>query len=234
MSPEPFELAFDSRVIRGDRLCGKGGDQVVLIHGAGESDRTRFLALRSLLHRHGIGSTGFDCVGHGETAGTIGESSLASRTRQASAVIDAFGGQGRLAVVGTSMGAYNAIRLLDTQKVDALVLVVPAVYTPEAYDLPFGPQFTAAIRRERSWADSDAWERMGTFTGRLLVLAAEHDSVIPSEIPELLFQSAHRAAWRRLQVIDGASHHRLFSMLSEQPLAFERRMHLLLQCLQAV
>lgn len=79
-------------------------------------------------------------------------------------------------VFGSSMGAYNAIRLTQLHRVDALVLIVPGVYTPSAYEVPFGPDFSAIIRRERSWIDSDAWDILSRFEGRLhIVQGAEHN-----------------------------------------------------------
>jgi hypothetical protein len=131
------------------------------------------------------------------------------------------------------MGAYNAIKLLETRKLEALVLVVPGVYTPAAYELPFGAGFTAAIRQERSWDNTDAWDILAEFSGRLLVIAAEHDTVIPSEIPERLLQSARKSSWRKLHIVPGAQHERLFPLLSGRPQEFEQVMALIFACLQA-
>ena len=39
-----------------------------------------------------------------------------------------------IALIGASMGAYTAIRLTETFSVDNLILLVPAVYTPQAYE----------------------------------------------------------------------------------------------------
>ncbi|MEI7431517.1 MAG: alpha/beta hydrolase, partial [Betaproteobacteria bacterium] len=163
--------------------------------------------------------------------GVFSESSLQGRTQQAEAVITAQLQDLPLAVVGTSMGAYNAIKLLETQPVEALVLVVPGVYTPEAYALPFGSEFSATIRQERSWINTDAWQILGQFTGRLLVIAAEHDTVIPAEIPERLVLSAIQASWRKLHVVPGAEHHRLFSLLAERPAEFKEMTDLIFTCL---
>ena len=159
------------------------------------------------------------------------ESSLSCRTRQAEAVLDSQPGAAPLAVIGISMGAYNAIKLLETRVVAALVLVVPGVYTPAAYDLPFGPVFSAAIRRERSWADTDAWRLLEQYPGRLLVIAAENDAVIPAEIPRRLVEAARITAWRRLHVVPGAQHNRLFSLLVERPEEFENTMAMVATCL---
>lgn len=227
----PFGVSFAGQTLRADRLAVKDDPRILLIHGAGASERGRFAPLRSTLHGCGIGSTAFDCIGHGETGGALHDSSLRSRTQQAEAVLDAPHGAALRAVVGTSMGAYNAVKLLETRALEALVLVVPGVYTPEAYDLPFGAGFSAVIRQERSWERSDAWDILGNFTGRLLVIAAEHDAVIPREIPERLFASAHQASWRKLCVVPGAEHNRLFSRLAERPIEFEKTMDLILDCL---
>jgi len=232
MNAIPFDVSCAGNIIKCDYIAGHSSRQTVLIHGAGASVRGRFAPLRSTLHKRGIGSTAFDCIGHGETGGSLAESSLISRTRQAEAVINAQPRGVSLAIVGTSMGAYNAIKLLETQKVEALVLVVPGVYTPEAYELPFGAEFTAVIRKERSWENTDAWGILEQFTGKLLVIAAEHDTVIPAEIPERLVQSACKASWRKLHVVPGAEHNRLFSLLVERPVEFKETMDLILTCLE--
>lgn len=227
----PFEVSYADRVIKCDRIAGRSTLQPLLIHGAGTSVRGRFASLRNALQQRGIGSTAFDCIGHGETGGSLHESSLSSRTRQAQAVADASHGAPPRVVVGTSMGAYNAIKLLESRKIEALVLVVPGVYTLEAYDVPFGAEFSSIIRKERSWENTDAWGILEKFTGKLLVIAAEHDTVIPPEIPERLVQAAHNASWSKLYVVQGAEHNRLFSLLAERPIEFEKTMDLIFDCL---
>ena len=231
----PFDVAYSDKVLKCDRLAGSSPLQTLLIHGAGTSERGRFAPLRRALHERGIGSTAFDCVGHGQTGGVPHESSLQSRTRQAEAVIErvleAQCASAPLAIVGTSMGAYNAIRLLETREVEALVLVVPGVYTPAAYALSFDAGFSAVIRKHRSWEASDAFAILGQFTGRLLVIAAEHDAVIPPEIPARLVAAAEKASWRKLHVVAGAQHHRLFALLAERPADFGATMDLIFSCL---
>ena len=154
-APKPFSVDFAGTSLRGDATPGECGN-VLLLHGAGASARNKFSILRHALEALGVGMTCFDCIGHGETGGEISESSLLSRTRQAEAVIAHRGLDAPLSLVGFSMGAYNAIRLTQTHEVGSLILIVPGVYTPSAYGLPFGPQFSSTIRRERSWEESDA------------------------------------------------------------------------------
>ncbi|MYM86463.1 alpha/beta fold hydrolase [Rugamonas sp. FT82W] len=215
-----FDVAYDGHVLKGDQYVGADSNRVLYLHGAGASTRRGHHLLRAALQQRGIGSTCFDCVGHGDTGGALAQSSVASRTRQAQAVVAARGVPEPLAIIGASMGAYNAVRMTQSYRVDALVLIVPGVYTPSAYEVPFGPEFSAVIRRERSWADSDAWDILSRFEGRLLVIAAEHDATIPLEIPERLVAAAARAQSSRLHIVQGAEHNRLWSLLEEDPASF--------------
>jgi pimeloyl-ACP methyl ester carboxylesterase len=80
------------------------------------------------------------------------------------------------------------------------------MYTPEAYEVPFSGGFSEIIRSHRSWERSDAWGILQGFKGKLLVVAAEYDSVIPNEVVERLFHSASQAQVRELYIVPGASH----------------------------
>jgi pimeloyl-ACP methyl ester carboxylesterase len=231
-SMQEFSVVHEGVALRGDRFAGANANNALYLHGAGASTRHGHSLLRGALRQRGIGTTCFDCIGHGETGGSLAQSSVASRTRQARAVVEARGLPQPLAVFGVSMGAYNAIKLTEHYQVEALVLMVPGVYTPEAYEVPFGPEFSAIIRRERSWADTDAWDILARFEGDLLVLAAEHDAVIPLEIPLRLVASAVKARSSKLHVVPGAEHNRLWSLLAEQPDHFSQTMDLVTACLR--
>jgi hypothetical protein len=52
------------------------------------------------------------------------------------------------------------------------------------------------------------------------VIHAEHDAVIPLEIPERLV-AAPRAESRQLHIVRGAEHNRLWSLLEETPADFD-------------
>lgn len=216
-----FEVPFNGKLLKADHYVGRDSNRILYLHGAGASTRRGQHLLRGALQQRGLGSVCFDAVGHGETGGVLSDSSVASRTRQAQAVLAARVLPEPLVVFGASMGAYNAIRLTEQHRVDALVLIVPGVYTPAAYEVPFGPEFSAVIRQERSWADSDAWEILSRFEGRLLVIHAEHDAVIPLEISERLVAAANRTQSRQLHIVRGAEHNRLWALLEETPADFD-------------
>lgn len=221
MTIHDFDVPFDGHTLKADHYVGRDSNRILYLHGAGASSRNGHHLLREALRQRGLGSVCFDAIGHGDTGGALAQSSVASRTRQAQAVLRASPLDGPLVVVGASMGAYNAIRLSERHKVDALVLIVPGVYTPSAYDVPFGPAFSAVIRRERSWDDSDAWDILSRFEGRLLIMHAEHDTVIPLEISDRLFGAATRAQSRQLHIVQGAQHNHLWSLLEKTPAEFD-------------
>lgn len=211
-----FRVPFEGRELHADTLSGDSPLHLFGIHGGGASNRSVWDGLRQSLRQRGVGSTALDCVGHGRTGGIFADSSLHGRSRQARSVI-AHAGVRPTALAGISMGAYNALRLSEELDAQALILIVPGIYTPEAHEVPFGPDFSAIIRRPRSWMDSDAWEILGRFRGRLLVIAGEQDNVIPLEIPERLHAAANRASRRELLVVPGAGHSGLLPVLLDNP-----------------
>jgi len=194
------------------KLCGDSytiASNVIVLHGAGESSRGVFSRLRRYLNDHTIDSVSFDFIGHGETGGDIKDTTLHDRTNQAAAVIRHTCIE-PVTVIAASMGAYSAIKLTELFSVDNLILLVPAVYTPQAYDISFGPKFSAVIRVPYSWKDSDAFNILSGFNGNLIVIAAQFDDVIPIETIEQIHASAVNARSRFIHVVPGSRHLSLF------------------------
>lgn len=217
--PESFFLPFGPHRLYGDRY---GSDcSTLVMHGAGNSSMDRFLRLRQALNGRGMPSVSFDFIGHGRTRGSLTGSSLRQRTDQAEAVIRETLTP-PLTLIGASMSGYTAIQLTCRFEVENLILLVPAVYTPEAYDLSFGPGFSAVIRKPVSWQISDAFHILSGFRGKLLIIAAEHDLVIPRAVVEKIHASATKAISRELWIIPGAGHLSLFSNDRDFFLALEK------------
>ncbi len=197
-------------MLKGDRYrSGVNGNTTLLLHGAGKSSRVTFSRLREYLYCHGIPSASFDFVGHGETGGNIKDTTLLGRTDQAATVIK-HTCQEPLTLIAASMGSYIAIKLTEIFNVENLVLLVPAVYTPLVYEIPFGPKFSAKIRVQDSWKDSDAFDIISNFGGNVTIMAAEFDDVIPSELIEKLYASAISAKSRILHIVPNSRHLSLF------------------------
>lgn len=215
-----FVVPFGEQLLWGDQLGSSAAADLLVLHGAGTGHRGRYLPIRQKLAECGITSIAFDFIGHGETDSSLANSSLESRTRQALAVISARQCQSPLMILGASMGAYNAIKLTELCQVSLLVLIAPAVYTPKAYTLPFGEEFSQVIRSQHSWVDSDAWQIVSQHAGGLLLLVPENDTVIPAEIPKKIFYSATKTRKRELFLVPDAPHP-LAAHLSSSPDKFK-------------
>jgi len=109
-----FRVPFDGRALVGDVLAGEESPRLLVLHGAGQSNREKFRQVREHFLAFGIGSVAFDCTGHGETGGDLKQSSLQSRTAQACAVIEALSLPQPFSVLAGSMGGYTAVTATPT------------------------------------------------------------------------------------------------------------------------
>lgn len=210
MNLETFDLPCGKYKLKGDRYRSEVHENTtLLLHGAGNSSRVTFSRLREYLYYHGIPSASFDFVGHGETGGSIKDTTLHGRTDQAATFIK-HTCQEPLTLIAASMGSYSAIKLTEIFEVENLVLLVPAVYTLQVYDILFGPDFSIKIRVQDSWKDSDAFDIISNFFGNVIIIAAEFDNVIPSELIEQLYASTVNAKNRILHIVPNSKHLSLF------------------------
>jgi fermentation-respiration switch protein FrsA (DUF1100 family) len=104
------------------------------------------------------------------------------------------------------MGAYTAVKLLEYYQIKNMIFIVPAMYYSKAYNVPFNKGFTEIIRQPQSWRNSDAWQILVKYKGRLFTIAAERDEVIPLEVVNRIYDSAVNAKERKLFVAPRASH----------------------------
>lgn len=156
----------------------------LLLHGGGNTASADIFPLRVDLAERGIGTLALDHRGHGLTGGDVQKSSLALRVDEARAAIEAVRPRNLLGAVSMSMGGYVAVRLSQTVSLNALVMIPPAMYVGQAFTVPFGPAFSAIIRRYESWRDSDAFDILRRFGGRVLIVAGEEDRTIPAGVIE--------------------------------------------------
>ena len=201
-----IQVDFESHTLIGDILSAGNSPRVLVLHGAGNSNRGRFQMLREELFAKGISSVTFDFVGHGDTGGDLKSSSLSSRTRQVCRIVDALNLQQPLSVIGASMSAYTSVKLLEHFHIKSLILLVPAMYTSQAYSVPFNRGFSDIIRQPQSWVQSDAWRLLADYTGRLMIVAGKNDQVIPRAVIDRIYDSAVNAAARKLYIAPNASH----------------------------
>jgi len=216
-----IKIGFENQTLVGDVIARGNSPRVLVLHGAGSSNRGRFQLLREELFAEGISSAAFDFVGHGDTGGDLQSSSLSSRTRQACRVVEALNMPQPFAVIGASMSAYTAVKLLEHFQIKSLILLVPAMYNARAYTTSFNRGFSDIIRQPQSWVQSDAWRLLADFRGRLLIVAAENDQIIPRDVINRIYDSAVNAAERKLYIAPKASHFVFTDLRENNPAEFE-------------
>ncbi len=214
MKKEVFTIEFKGKKIISDIISNNQQAQVLLLHGAGNTNRTRYESLRELLMENNISSCAVDLLGHGETGGDIKETSLKERTEEILAVVSNLNIETPLHVFGFSMGGYTAIKLTEILSVELLVLFAPAVYDRKAYDIKFGYGFSEIIRADKSWQNTDAWEILNKFKGRVLIFIGDKDDVIPNEVVPKIYDSLVNAKFREVIILKNAPH-KLGSYLNE-------------------
>ena len=221
--PEPhrIQVGFESHTLIGDVISDGSPPQLLVLHGAGNSCRQNFQLLRKELFAAGISSAAFDFVGHGDTGGNLKSSSLSSRTRQACRVVEALNLKQPMALMGVSMSAYTSVKLLEHYQIKSLILLVPAMYSSQAYTISFNRGFTDIIRQAESWNHSDAWNILAEYTGRLLIVAGENDRIIPRAVINKIYDSAINAAERKLYIAPDASHFLFTDLRSNNPDEFD-------------
>ncbi len=217
MEKEIINVNYNGHKIVADILPANSKPQVICLHGAGMADRKRYDPLRQLLLKNNISSCALDFLGYGETGGDIKDSSLKSRTEQAQSIIEKVKLQKPAVIIGTSMGGFNAIKLTELYEVKLLVLIAPAVFDVDAYNVNFGPDFSSVIRKERSWDNTDAWKILNKFKGKILIIAGSEDEVIPAEIFSKIYNSSTQASFRELITIPGAPHGLMSTYFPQHP-----------------
>ncbi|MBP2048831.1 pimeloyl-ACP methyl ester carboxylesterase/aminoglycoside phosphotransferase (APT) family kinase protein [Streptomyces griseochromogenes] len=215
----PCEYDAITHMYDGERLSAvragpRGRATAVLLHGAGNGSKERLLPLLAEFAAHGCHALALDFSGHGESTGELSELSLRRRFEQAAAVIDAQApARDPLVLVGFSMSGQTVADLARHygQRVAAVGLCAPAVYAPQAWDVPFGDgrgRFSEIIRTPGSWRDSPALEVLRAYEGRAVLAVPGTDEVIPPEVTEAVQEAlAARAQYTRFELPD--AEHRL-------------------------
>jgi pimeloyl-ACP methyl ester carboxylesterase len=221
MNEWQFSLTVGAEQLTGDILSPAAGAQALFLHGAGYSHRQRQRLLREELVQHGVGSAAFDFSGHGDSSANQ-PGSLQKRLQQAQQVLQHLSHDGLQldTLVATSMSGEIAIRLAHAtaNRIAHMVLMVGAIYNRTAFTLPFGPDFSAAIRQPYSWREAETLEMIADYRGGLTLIRTLEDAVIPFEVADLLAQAARNALFVRRIDIPGVDHRLSEKMAQDQGL----------------
>ncbi|MFI0192555.1 alpha/beta hydrolase [Streptomyces sp. NPDC017082] len=221
------ELTGFTHPYDGERLSAvsagpAGRATVVLLHGAGNGSKERLTPLLADFAAQGCRALAFDFSGHGDSTGALSELSLRRRYEQAVAVLDAHApAADPLVLVGFSMSGQTVADLVRHygRRVAAIGLGAPAVYSPAAWEVPFGTgdsRFSELIRTPDGWRESRALEALRSYAGRAVLAVPGSDAVIPPEVTEAVQQAlSARARLTRLELPD--SEHRVGVWFHDHP-----------------
>jgi pimeloyl-ACP methyl ester carboxylesterase len=184
----------------------KSDADVIILHGAGTSNRKRYYSLAKAILSRGLGVLLFDFSGHGDSSGKLEDLSLERRRIQAQKAIDTLIPQeSKLYLIGFSMSGQTVCDLLPlySERIPAILLGCPGIYTESVQKKPFGGgEFTQKIRQTGSWNDSLALDELSMFNGRTVIAIGENDPVIPREVILSLKRSAKHLSYAEYPNVD--------------------------------
>lgn len=177
------------------------GDAVIVFNGNAGNRSYRADLARGLAAR-GVAVLLFDYRGYGGSAGFPSEEGLARDARAARAFLESRAGidARRISYFGESLGSGVAVRLALEQPPRALILRSPYTSLVDLGRHHFAYLPVRWLLRDR-FPSLDLIPRV---TVPVLVLAAAHDSIVPTEQSRQLFAAAREP--KRLVIIEGADH----------------------------
>ena len=218
MPNSEIEFVSGQEILRGTLSLPQKGMQptVLAMHGAGQSHSGTLAYLCDRLGERGLGAFRFDFSGHGQSSGTIGNSSLAKRLDEARSAARHIALDKYPILVGSSMGAHIASRLANELGAKALILFSPAAFAADAEELGFSHGFTEIIRRPFSYENSLVFSALDAFRGSCLFVTGSEDKVIPRRVLDLYHARCSSAKLKVWIEVRGA-HHRLHDWFQTQP-----------------
>jgi hypothetical protein len=181
--------------------AAKEGQPVTVIVFNGNAGNRAFRApLAAALAERGISVLLFDYRGYGGNPGSPSEEGLAADARAARRYVAGRAGSDRIVYFGESLGSGVAVRLAAEQPPAALVLRSPFTSLTDTgrHHYPFLPVGLILVDRFASI------DRIRDIRCPLLVIAADNDSVVPTDLSRRLFEAALEP--KRLAIIDRTDH----------------------------
>lgn len=195
--------------LRLTRVAPRSGTalDILAFHGIGATAGRRGIRyLLDALAGQGLSSVGFDFSGHGDSSGDQETKTLADRLCEARAIAAVLEPGSPKVLLGTSMGAYVALKLAKELRPQALILFCPALYSETLRDVPFGAGFRDRFSAPDWYGSSMVLNDVATFSGDVLIIGGREDAVTPPESLELLYRAAGKARSRRIFWVFATGH----------------------------
>lgn len=186
---------------------------VIIFHGMTSSEQG-YIPLAIRLAEAGVAGLAISMRGHGQSEGDFNKEIVAEATQDAVSAYDFLVKQpgidaDRVGMVGSSVGAILAGMATTERDVKSLVFRAPAAYTTEMMRLSMAETMTDESRQFYEIDDltsTPAGAATEKFKGCLLVVASEHDAIIPLSVSRGYIDVAKHATSKRLTIIEGAPH----------------------------
>lgn len=213
---EPIYIRVEDEHILGTLISpGALVPGVLFIHGWG-GDQQQYVDRAHELASLGCVCLTFDLRGHAQTQARRDTVSREDSMRDILAAYDFLASlrnvdSDSIAVVGSSYGGYLAALLTAARPVKWLALRVPALYKDSEWSLPKlrlrGEQHLEKYRLQPvAPADSKALRACQAFTGDVLIVESEHDTLIPHQVIANYREACISARSLTYRLIEGADH----------------------------
>jgi len=213
---EPVYIRVEDEHILGTLISpGTLVPGVLFVHGWG-GDQRQYVARARELTALGCVCLTFDLRGHAQTQAQYDSVSREDNMRDLLAAYDFLAAlrnvdSDSIAVVGSSYGGYLAALLTALRPVKWLALRVPALYKDSEWRMP-----KLQLRREQalekyrlqpvSPQQSNALRVCSEFTGDVLIVESEHDTVVPHQVIVNYREACVNARSLTYRLIEGADH----------------------------
>lgn len=216
---EAVDIAVDGEHIEGRLLVPEDPRQsapgVLFVHGWG-GNQEQYLARARIVAALGCACLTFDLRGHEKTQSQHETVTREDNLHDALAAYEVLArcpgvDASKIAVVGSSYGAYLGAIATALCQVRWLSLRAPALYKDADWDLPKrklhqDPDFGDFRRRAHRAVDNRALDACAQFRGDALVVESQHDCIVPHPVVAnyvAAFANAHSLTYR---IIEGADH----------------------------
>lgn len=182
---EYFEHDFGAYQLEGRIVFNAQHEEprILSIHGA-RADYSKSDPVTLGLRDRGHSVLSFNMSGHSK-AGVLeaGQTSLSNNVKEAAAFYEYLDSRQPKVIIGYSMGATPALKLLanHSQDIAKLILFYPGIYTTKAYNYHFGDDFKQTISQPYSYRQNDTMSLLRTFKGKVLLVLGEYDGLDPQD-----------------------------------------------------
>jgi len=212
------KVEFKSRenILRGELFIPKGKGPfpaVLFFHGNGGKGEKYYEAGKKFAEKE-IVALAFNFSGCGESSGSYTEQTHDDAFRDGFSAYEFLLNQHevdrkRIGLVGGSFGGFIAASILPQLDIKSLVLLSPSAHDdPITAKLDMGTleEEVNYFKNEYNWINSKSYENISDFNESLLIVKAENDDNVPSNVVDRYFEKAIRVYKKEIITIKGADH----------------------------